>query len=426
MKKPSTLFVCSNCGGEHTKWSGRCSYCGAWNTLKEMTAEAAYEPAAEKAKSIKLDEVESKNFVRLKSGISEFDLVFGGGIVPGSVNLLGGNPGIGKSTLVFQVASQIAGTVVYIAGEESPDQIKLRADRIAKKYSNILVFEAQDINSWMNEVVKINPQLLVIDSIQTVYDSNATGTPGSIMQVKNCALKILSLAKKHSIATIMIGHVTKEGEVAGPKTLEHLVDAVFYLEGEDASSERYLRIQKNRFGPTDEVGIFRLLETGLVDASSLGRITPEKKIPIGVARTAALEGSRVHYVEVQTLVQKTELSFPRRNAVGYDLNRLILLLAVLGKYTKISLSSFDVFLSISGGYKLKDPIADLAVLFSLASSFLNKPLSGENLFLGEVDLAGRIHLPESAKKIISHAKKLGYKIVSDPNLTINQIFQKIL
>lgn len=430
-KKPKSVFVCSECGGEHGVWSGRCSYCGEWNTLKEITSTIDEKGAAvEKARPINLRDVKSSENLRFKTGIEELDLVLGGGLVGGSVILLGGHPGIGKSTLVLQLAGNIKGKVMYIAGEESAEQIKMRSTRLGKVSNNLMIIESQDLNSWTSLLESDTPSLLVIDSIQTVYDSGIVGSPGSIIQVKESALKIIRFAKRLHIPTVIIGHVTKEGEVAGPKTLEHLVDGVFYLEGESQSSERFLRSQKNRFGPTDEMGVFHLTEKGLVCASDFGRLQPEGKLPVGVVRSAIMEGSRVYFIEVQSLVNKSLFGFPKRNSVGFDLNRLQMLIAVLARHTKIDLNSYDVYLNISEGYHLKDPLGDLAVLVSLAASASNTQVSGRILPIGEVDLSGRIHLTANAKKIIKTAQKIGFKIPTlskqtTVDMLLSQVFKEL-
>lgn len=424
MSKKS-VFVCSSCGGEHVKWSGRCSYCGKWNTLVEMKVDQQMKSeAVEEANVVKLSDIKLSKTMRFKTGIEEFDLVLGGGIVPGSAILLGGQPGIGKSTLVWQAAVNFSGCVVYIAGEESPQQIKMRAQRLSGKFDNILIIDNQDIRSWLNQLKDIKPDLLIIDSIQTIIDSSQTGSPGSIIQIKQTALSIIRKIKELQIATIFIGHVTKDGEVAGPKTLEHIVDAVFYLEGTRGLQERFLRSQKNRFGPTDEMGVFRLTEKGLVSSADFGRLAPEEKLPFGVARTAVVEGSRVYFIEVQALIQKSQFGFAKRNSVGFDLNRLQMIIAILGKSAKIDLLSSDVFINIADGYKLKDPVGDMAVSVAIASAFYNLPAKGIDLFVGEVDLAGRIHLPELAKKIIKTAQKIGYRIPQIETSALKKYFSK--
>ncbi|MCX6809323.1 MAG: DNA repair protein RadA [Candidatus Berkelbacteria bacterium] len=423
-KTNKSIWICSDCGGEHFAWSGKCSYCNSWNTLKELRGVSeTLSRSSEDARPIKIADIKNNFESRIKTEISEFDLVSGGGIVPGSVILLGGHPGIGKSTLVWQIASSIEEKVFYIAGEESPEQIKIRANRLKGSNSNITIFENQDILSWLSIIEKEKPTLLIIDSIQTVYDSGISGSPGSIMQVKESAMKIINAAKKFSVATIFVGHVTKDGEVAGPKILEHLVDAVFYLDGERGSNERFLRSHKNRFGPTDELGVFTIGESGLQNSDDFGRISSSKKVPIGVAKCAVLEGSRIYFIEVQALVQKSPFAMPRRNAVGYDFNRLQMMIAILARHSKVDLSQHDCFVNISDGYKLKNPLGDLAILMALASSFLSKSLNGKNLFLGEVDLAGRLHLPSEAKKIIKAAKKIGFTVIC-ADLPINELIKQ--
>lgn len=423
-KEVRLIYVCSECGGEHLRWSGKCNLCGGWNTLKEMT-QIEHELPSQESRSIRLSDVKISDKNRISTGIEEFDMVLGGGIVPGSVILLGGHPGIGKSTLVWQVACNMKGKVAYVGAEESPEQIKIRASRLGDRFQNIIIYDNQDIAHLKSSIQKENLALLIVDSIQTVFDSRLNGSPGSLMQVKNAALEFISLAKKYSIPTILIGHVTKEGEVAGPKTLEHLVDAVFYLDGQGMSNERFLRSSKNRFGPTDELGVFRLTDKGLKSASDFGRLEPKGELPDGVVRTAVNEGSRVYFLEVQALVQKAGYGFAKRNAVGFDLNRLQMIIAILSRHTKVNLNDFDVFLNIADGYRLKDPIADMAVLFALAGSYYQKPIDGKNIAIGEVDLAGRIHLPESAKKIVKTAKKMNYLAAPFYKYSLKEAIQKV-
>lgn len=424
--KAKKLYVCSECGGEHISWSGKCSYCGRWNTLKELNISPEKGPSVQKAQVKKLSSVEIRKGERMPTGISEADLVFGGGIVEGSVLLLGGHPGIGKSTLVWQISAAVKGKVLYIAGEESPEQIKLRSQRLKTTGDNIFVIDNSDINSWLDNLKSDEYKLLIIDSIQTIFDSSIASSAGSIMQLKQCTLRIIKKAKEIGLSTIIIGHVTKEGEVAGPKTLEHLVDGVFYLEGEKYSSERFLRSQKNRFGPTEELGVFELTEKGLVAKADFGRLKTDQEVPVGVARTAVAEGSRIYMVEVQSLVQKTSYGLPRRNAVGFDFNRLQMIIAVMGKHTKIDLSGHDVFLNISEGYKLKEPSADMAVVMSLGSSYFDKSASGNEIFVGETDLAGRVHLQGQVKKIVKTCQKLGFKIPNPTTTDLEQFIKKSL
>lgn len=408
-KKTKSIWVCSSCGGEHLEWAGKCNYCNEWNTLKQV-AESEVSVHSEELRKSNINDISLVDSDRIKTGISEFDLVLGGGIVKGSVMLLGGQPGIGKSTLVWQVASSIGAKVSYIAGEESPQQIKLRANRLKKTDSQITIYENQDISAVLPDIKKSAPSLIIVDSIQTVFTPDSVGSPGSLSQVRESALKIINFAKKNNIAVILIGHVTKDGEVAGPKTLEHLVDAVFYLEGSEGA-ERFLRSSKNRFGPTDEIGIFSMSENGLRSEPNFGAIRPDKNLPIGVSRVALLEGSRVIFLEIQALTQKSQYGFPKRNSVGFDLNRLQMIIAVLAKHGQVNLLEHDVYLNVSAGYKAKDPICDLAAIMALVSSIQESALEGDRVFLGEVDLAGELHLSSQAKKIIKTAEKLGFKAI---------------
>jgi DNA repair protein RadA/Sms len=407
-KNDKTIWVCRDCGGEHFSWSGKCNYCSAWNTLSEIRQTNAASSTNAKAKPIVLAELKNDFKQRLKTNIEEIDLVLGGGIVKGSVLLLGGHPGIGKSTLIWQIASRLNLPVCYIAGEESPEQIKLRADRLNCQAKKIVLFDERNIDLVISALHESDPQLVIVDSIQTVFDPSVAGSAGNIVQVRSCTLKLIDYAKKNNVAMIIIGHVTKDGEVAGPKTLEHLVDGVFYLEGTQTGQERFLRSTKNRFGTTDEIGIFEMTSEGLKPEVNFGRLKPDAKLPEGVSRTAVIEGSRIIFLEIQALVQKSASMISRRNAVGFDLNRLHMIAAIISKHLKIDLSSQDIFINISEGYKLKSTMADVAIAAAIVSSAKNQQLSGEKLFVGELDLAGNLHLTSDAKKIIKTAEKGGF------------------
>lgn len=357
---------------------------------------------------ITLDQVKIDTKQRLLSHIDEFDLALGGGIVKGSVLLLGGHPGIGKSTLIWQVASRIQGEICYVSAEESPIQIKIRAERLGGSGKKIRIFDERNLDTILNSLKDIKPSLLIVDSIQTIYNPEIAGTSGSILQVKSCCLKLIEYAKRNSVAVILIGHVTKEGEVAGPKTLEHLVDGVFYLEGLSSGEERFLRASKNRFGSTDEIGIFQMQESGLKPAPDFGRMKPSSSLPDGVCRSAVVEGSRVILLEIQALVQKSTSAISRRTAVGYDFSRLHMLTAIISKSLKVDLTNMDVYLNVSEGYKLKSTMADAACAMSIISSFNNRSLPGKSLFIGELDLSGNLHQHSEAKKIIKVAEKAGF------------------
>jgi DNA repair protein RadA/Sms len=417
-KSSKTIWVCSECGGEHLSWAGKCSFCGAWNSLREVKDELAIsDKKVRTADYIKIKDVKSQTRSRLVSGIGEFDNVFGGGIVRGSLNLVGGNPGVGKSTLIWQVANALQTKVAYIAAEESPEQIKLRSSRLKKESSDVYIIAEPELNSALAAVREIKPEMVVVDSIQTVYDSEYPSVAGGILQVKQCALKLVSFAKKSGIAFIIIGHVTKEGEVAGPKTLEHLVDGVFYLEGESNIPERYLRSQKNRFGPVEELGVFKMTESGFVGEADFGQKKFARKLPSGIAIAAVNEGRRVYFIEIQSLIQKSVFGYPKRNAVGYDVNRLNMIVAILARTLKIDLSNFDIYLNVSQGYRIKDPSSDLAVAASLVSAFKNKELSGLDVYIGELDLAGRVSEVVNQNIKIKAARKLGFRPITSKNIS---------
>ena len=329
---------------------------------------------------------------------------------------------IGKSTLIWQLATKVKGRVCYVAGEESPEQIKIRSERIGKDNKNIFIFDERNIDSVIASLSEVKPELVVVDSIQTVSDPNISGTAGNVVQIRSCTLKLIDYAKRNSVAVIIIGHVTKDGEVAGPKTLEHLVDGVFYLEGSGTGSERFLRAAKNRFGTTDEIGIFEMTSSGLKPEPNFGRLKSDVVLPDGVSRSAVIEGSRIIFLEIQALVQKSPSMIPRRNAVGLDINRIHMIAAIISKHLKIDLSLSDIFVNISEGYRLKSTMADVAVAMAIISSVKSKSLSGNKLYIGELDLSGGIHLSEQAKRIIKVSQKGGfspqYKYHSLQDLTL--------
>jgi DNA repair protein RadA/Sms len=405
------LFVCSNCGEEYLKWQGKCDNCGQWNTLKEFQiSKSKYQTdKAITSEPLELSKVTIKNFHRLTTKIGEFDRVLGGGIVPGTVILLGGDPGIGKSTLVLQIANKLE-NVLYISGEESAQQIKMRFDRLGLKSSKIKIFSEIDLSSIINICQKEQPQIVIVDSIQTIYSSDFPSTPGSIVQVRECALRLQQLAKTTSTTVILIGHVTKEGSVAGPRTLEHLVDVVLYLEGERFHNNRILRSAKNRFGATDEIGIFEMTDKGLEEVKNPSKLFLEerlKNVP-GTVVTATVEGTRSFLVEVQALTSTTIFGYPQRRASGFDLNRLQLLIAVLQKRANLALANQDVFINIVGGVTIKEPAVDLAVALAVASSFKNKSLNPKLCAFGELGLSGEIRRVSHEPKRIAEAKRLGF------------------
>lgn len=411
-KSDSLIFVCNNCGNEFSMWNGKCLACGEWNTLKETKIESnSGKIEAENTITVKsLSSCNNDQKMRISTSFSELDTVFGGGIVRGSVILFGGEPGIGKSTLILQVISGV-GKALYISGEESLEQIKLRADRLGIKNSNISVSSVADIASLSKVISEISPDIIVIDSIQTIYDSRVSGSAGSQTQVKETGLILQQLAKKHSVPIIIIGHVTKEGVVAGPRMLEHLVDVVIYIEGERGHDARILRSVKNRFGNTDEISVMKMSERGLVEIKNPSSvfISDVEQSP-GSVVTVLIEGSRPILVEIQALVTPTVFGYPRRTTSGFDLNRLNILIGVISKRASINLSNQDVYLNIVGGLSTREPAVDLAVCLAIVSSYKNKSLPTKNCYFSEVGLTGEIRKVSSADKRKKEAEKLGYKV----------------
>lgn len=417
---PQTIFECSKCGAQSTKWAGRCLECGAWGTLEEvMKSESQKARASEKipaGKVLNFDEVTGKDFARIETGLGELDQVLGGGIVPGSLVLLGGEPGIGKSTLVAQLAASV-GSALYVSGEESAEQIKMRLDRLALKINSLQFLGETNIDIICKTIEKIKPALAIVDSIQTMASGELPSEAGSVNQVRACTVKLLETAKKNNIPIFVIGHVTKEGQVAGPKTLEHLVDTVLYLEGDRFHAYRLLRTVKNRFGSTDEVGIFEMQSGGLVEVKNPSAIFLEERTEdiAGSVTTSVVEGSRPLLVEIQSLVSRSYFGYPQRRSAGFDLNRLQLLLAVLGKRANINLGAHDVHLNVAGGYKISEPDCDLAVVLAVASAFKNKSLPRDIIIFGEVGLGGEVRAATNSEKRINEAEKMGFKEVLAPN-----------
>lgn len=421
MEKIQTIYECQKCGAQTSKWAGRCLECGAWGTLSEvMKSESQKSKASEKipaGRVLNFNEIVGKDFARIKTGLGEFDQVLGGGIVPGSLVLLGGEPGIGKSTIVAQLAASIAKQVLYVSGEESAEQVKMRLDRLGLKSGTLQFLGETNINVICATIEKSKPALAIVDSIQTMAAAELPSEAGSVNQVRACTVKLLETAKKNNIPIFVIGHVTKEGQVAGPKTLEHLVDTVLYLEGDRFHAYRLLRTVKNRFGSTDEVGIFEMRSSGLTEVKNPSAIFLEERDPniAGSAITCVVEGSRPLLVEIQSLVSRTYFGYPQRRSAGFDLNRLQLLLAVLGKRAGMNLGTHDVHLNVAGGYKIQEPACDLAVILAVASAFKNKPLPRETIIFGEVGLGGEIRATGQVEKRINEAGKMGFKEVLSPN-----------
>ena len=417
MPKLQTLYICSSCDSQSSKWSGRCLECGAWGTLEKQVTDqkkTAEQIQVSPGKTIALEEINGKDYPRIKTNISEFDRVLGGGLVSGSLVLIGGEPGIGKSTLVLQLADKLNSDkkeTLYVSGEESAQQIKMRMERLDIKPQGIKFLGETDIAVICSTISQTKPSLAIIDSIQTMYSSDLPSEAGSVNQVRVCTVKLLQCAKQNNVPILVIGHVTKEGLVAGPKTLEHLVDTVLYLEGDQYHAYRILRTVKNRFGSTNEVGVFDMQGKGLIEIPNPSDIfISERKQNIpGTAITAVLEGSRVFLVEIQALVSRTVFGYPQRKSSGSDLNRLQLLIAVLTKRVGLNLSLQDIHLNVVGGIKVQEPASDLAVVIAIASAFKNKPIDPELVILGEVGLGGEVRTVNQIDKRISEAKKLGFK-----------------
>ncbi len=415
--KSYTKYICQQCSYESVRWLGKCPNCGTWGSLVETLVPGGGqrikgEEKRGEVKPVLLSGVKSESFRRISTKIQEFDRVLGGGIVPGSVTLLAGDPGVGKSTLMLQVAANIESGVLYVSGEESAEQVKLRSERLNIKDKNIVFLGETNVEAVIDQISQIGQTgLIIIDSIQTLYTASLSGTPGSVGQVRECALKLLNFAKMKGIPLFIIGHVTKEGAIAGPMVLAHLVDTVLFFEGEKFQSLRLLRSFKNRFGPTDEIGVFEMKEKGLVEVSNPSELFLEEKGEkvSGSVVTCLMEGSRPLLCEIQALVVPTQLAVPRRVSQGIDWNRLQLLVAVLTKRASLPLSSFDIFVNVVGGIKVEEPVADLAVCLAIASSHMDKPLKSRTCALGEIGLLGEIRAVGSLDKRIKEAQRLGFR-----------------
>lgn len=419
MAKVRIQFECSNCGYISPKWLGSCPSCEEWNTFTEQKTEA--KPIEHKAKVSglesngtpqKLAEVETSEKSRFLSRVNELDRVLGGGFLPGAYILIGGEPGVGKSTLTLQIAKSNPDlNILYCAGEESAGQIKQRAQRLGIVSGNLLVYNETQVDKIIEEAQKKSPDLLIVDSIQTVYRTELQSMPGSIQQVKECAALFQQLAKKKNVTTIVVGHVTKEGDIAGPRVLEHMVDTVLQFEGDKNYTYRLLRSLKNRFGPAQEVGVFEMRENGLSEVSNPSELFISDKTEgiSGNAVVCTMEGSRPLLIEVQALVTPASYGTPQRTSNGFDRNRLALLLAVLEKRAGYSFSNHDVYLNIAGGFRLSDPAGDLGVCCALVSSLIDKPISQRISFIGEVGLGGELRTVPHIEQRKKEAAKLGFR-----------------
>ena len=414
-----TFYQCQSCGHASPKWLGKCPDCGSWNSFVEEKTVAAsrHSPSIQsigKTEPVALLSIDGTSENRTPTGIKEFDRVLGGGVVPGSVILVGGHPGIGKSTLLLQAFSGLSkksGKLLYVSGEESPQQIKMRADRLSVRPDNIILLPETSLEGILDTSLNISPEAMVIDSIQTVYTQELFSAPGSVGQVRECAAKLMLFAKRSNIPVFIIGHVTKEGTIAGPRVLEHIVDTVLYFEGDRGHSYRILRTIKNRFGSTNEIGIFEMSDAGLREVANPSELFLSER-PSNVSGStvvASLEGTRPLMVEIQALVSQTNFGMPRRTSIGVDFNRVNLLVAVLEKRAGMHLGGMDIFINIVGGLKIIEPAVDLGIIATVASSAKEVPIEQKTFVFGEVGLSGEIRAVAQAESRLKEASKIGFK-----------------
>jgi DNA repair protein RadA/Sms len=422
-------FVCQSCGNSSPRWLGKCSACNEWNSYVEERA------ASEKRShgrmplyytAIAITQIESAQEERIGTGIGELDRVLGGGFVPGSLVLVGGDPGIGKSTLALQMVNNVSlseRSVLYVTGEESPEQVKMRAERMGVGSDRLFVYAETSVENILDEIAKLSPKLAVIDSIQTIYTEDFPSAPGSVGQIRESAAKIMQYAKTNGTAIFLIGHVTKEGAIAGPKVLEHLVDTVLYFEGGREHPYRILRAVKNRFGSTNEIGVFEMHERGLEEIKSPSEIFLSERPAnaYGSVVVPSLEGTRPILVEIQALVSPCNFGVPRRTAIGLDYNRVSLLAAVLEKRVGLKISGQDIFMNVAGGVRIEEPAIDLGISVALASSLLNKPIEPDFVVFGEVGLAGEIRGVSQVEMRLKEAEKMGFKKCVLPRINVERL-----
>ena len=417
MARQKTIFVCQNCGYKAPKWLGRCPDCGAWNSLVEELTERDNRDRGKRGSFLdrpqRIDTIPLDKEGRDKTGMSEFDRTLGGGVVPGSLVLIGGDPGIGKSTLILQVVQRLAQQghrALYISGEESVQQIKMRAQRISADSSELYLLSGTCLEDLIDRLDELAPRIIVIDSIQTIYTESLGSAPGSIGQVREVTSRLMGLAKGSGRAIFLIGHVTKDGAIAGPKVLEHLVDTVLYFEGDGSHMYRILRAVKNRFGPTNEIGVFEMMDNGLEEVGNPSKIFLEERASdvSGAVVISCMEGTRPLLVEMQALVCTSSLAIPRRTTIGVDPNRVSVLVAVLAKRGGVALSDKDIFINVAGGIKIYEPAIDLGIISTTASSFLNKPIPRKTVTFGEVGLSGEVRGVSQTELRLKEAVKLGF------------------
>ncbi|WP_317366947.1 DNA repair protein RadA [uncultured Tyzzerella sp.] len=429
MAKIKTKYICQECGYETGKWLGRCPSCNNFSTFSEEIIENTTSKSNKISatnKALDLESIAPISEVRTKTKIGELDRVLGGGIVQGSLTLVGGDPGIGKSTLLLQICEAIGESgkkILYVSGEESAQQIKLRATRLNISTKNLLLLSETNFNIIENTIKELSPDLVIIDSIQTVFLDDLSSAPGSVTQVRECTARIMRIGKGDNISIFIVGHVTKDGAIAGPRILEHMVDTVLYFEGERLASYRILRAVKNRFGSTNEIGVFEMRQIGLVEINNPSEYMLSGR-PIGAngsSVTCSIEGTRPILAEVQSLVSYTTFNIPRRMATGMDFNRIILLIAVLEKKLNLQLGSYDVYVNLAGGIKILEPALDASVACSIVSSYKNKPIDAKTLIFGEIGLSGELRAVSFCEKRVMEALKLGFEKVIIPKDNLKEV-----
>lgn len=429
-KGKKTVFFCQNCGHEEQKWLGQCPVCKEWNTFVEEKVSTGKRTAQEKtvrdAKIVPLTQVQTETEERIHTSMDELDRVLGGGIVPGSLILVGGDPGIGKSTLLLQVCRELAEKgqkVLYISGEESLRQIKLRAQRMGEFTDRVLLFCETSLEIIREVIEKEKPEIVVIDSIQTMYSEEVASAPGSVSQVREATNTLMQLAKGLGITVFIVGHVTKEGTVAGPRVLEHMVDTVLYFEGDRHASYRILRGVKNRFGSTNEIGVFEMCQEGLKEVKNPSEfmLSGRPENAPGSVVACSMEGTRPVLLEIQALVCKSGFGFPRRTAAGTDYNRVNLLMAVLEKRAGYALGDWDAYVNIAGGIRINEPAVDLGIVLAIASSYKNRPLSDDTIVFGEVGLSGEVRAVSMPEQRVAEAKKLGFRNCIIPAVSVDSV-----
>lgn len=431
-KGKKSVFFCQNCGHEESKWLGQCPACKEWNTFAEEKVSAgisrgvtAGAKSVREAQVVPLSQVSAEDDARIITQIKELDRVLGGGIVPGSLVLVGGDPGIGKSTLLLQVCQRLAGSkkILYISGEESQNQIKLRANRMGDFTDNLLLLCETNLDTIRAVIERQNPDLVVIDSIQTMYNEEVSSAPGSVSQVRESTHVLMQLAKGLGIPIFIVGHVTKEGTVAGPRVLEHMVDTVLYFEGDRHASYRILRAVKNRFGSTNEIGVFEMRQQGLIEVENPSEymLSGKPENASGSVVACSMEGTRPILIEIQALVCQSNFGMPRRTAAGTDYNRVNLLMAVLEKRLGLPLSNYDAYVNIAGGIKMNEPAIDLGIVMALVSSYKNRAIDEKMIVFGEVGLSGEVRAVNMPEQRVAEAKKLGFETCVLPKVCLDTV-----